>query len=46
MYTRHPVVKKLLAEYMTQMPNQGLTVEEARSVLEYLRTTTAPPATP
>jgi mono/diheme cytochrome c family protein len=46
MYTRHPVVKKLLAEYMTQMPNQGLTVEEARAVLEYLRTTTAPPATP
>lgn len=46
MYTRHPVVKKLLAEYMTQMPNQGLTVDEARAVLEYLRTTTAPPATP
>ena len=46
MYTRHPVMKKLLAEFLTQMPNQGLTQEEARAVLEYLRTTTAPPATP
>jgi cytochrome c len=42
MYTRHPVVKKLLGEYMTQMPNQGLTQEEAREVVEYLRTTTPP----
>jgi mono/diheme cytochrome c family protein len=38
MYTRHPVVKQLLGEYMTQMPNQGLTQDEARKVLEYLRT--------
>lgn len=44
MYTRHPVVKKLLGEYMTQMPNQGLTQEQAREVVEYLRTT--PPPTP
>ncbi|HMU62391.1 MAG TPA: cytochrome c [Gemmatimonadales bacterium] len=44
MYTRHPVVKKLLGEYMTQMPNQGLTQDEAREVVEYLRTTTAPAA--
>ncbi|TFG44570.1 MAG: cytochrome c [Gemmatimonadales bacterium] len=42
MYSRHPVVKKLLGEYMTQMPNQGLTQEEAREVVEYLRTTPAP----
>jgi len=42
MYTRHPDVKKLLGEYMTQMPNQGLTQEEAREVVEYLRTTTPP----
>ncbi len=42
MYTRHPDVKKLLGEYMTQMPNQGLTQEQAREVVEYLRTTTAP----
>lgn len=42
MYTRHPAVKKLLGEYMTQMPNLGLTQEQAREVVEYLRTTTAP----
>jgi len=42
MYTRHPDVKKLLGEYMTQMPNQGLTQEQARAVVEYLRTTTPP----
>lgn len=46
MYTRHPVVKKLLGEYMTQMPNQGLTQDEARAVVEYLRTTTAPSPAP
>jgi cytochrome c len=46
MYTRHPVVKELLAQYMTQMANLGLTVDEAREILEYLRTTTAPPAAP
>lgn len=45
MYTRHPDVKKLLGEYMTQMPNQGLTEEQAREVVEYLRTTTAPAPT-
>ena len=27
---------------MTQMPNQGLTQEQAREVVEYLRTTTPP----
>lgn len=37
MIERHPVVKQLLAEHMTFMPNQGLTREEARQVLEYLR---------
>lgn len=42
MYTRHPDVKKLLGEYMTQMPNQGLTQEQARAVVEYLRTTPPP----
>lgn len=46
MYTRHPDVKKLLGEYMTQMPNQGLTQEDALEVVEYLRTTTAPAPTP
>jgi cytochrome c len=38
MYTRHPEVRKLLGEYMTQMPNLGLTRDQARQVLEYLRT--------
>jgi len=38
MYTRHPVVRQLLADHMTQMPNQGLTQEQARQILEYLRT--------
>lgn len=38
MYTKHPVVKQLLAEHMTQMPNVGLTRDQAREVLEYLRT--------
>jgi cytochrome c len=37
MYTRHPVAKQLLAEHMTQMPNLGLTQDEARDVAEYLR---------
>lgn len=38
MVERHPVAKQLLAEHMTFMANQGLTVEEARAVVEYLRT--------
>ena len=38
MYTRHPDVKKLLGEYMTQMPNQQLTQPDARAIVEYLRT--------
>lgn len=33
----HPSVRELLAEYMTAMPNQQLTEEDARAVLEYLR---------
>jgi mono/diheme cytochrome c family protein len=37
MYTRHPEAKKLLGEYLTQMPNQGLTQEDARAVVEHLR---------
>lgn len=38
MYTRHPVVRQLLADHMTQMPNLSLTQEQARQVVEYLRT--------
>jgi mono/diheme cytochrome c family protein len=38
MIERHPVTKQLVAEMMSFMPNQGLTQNEARQVLEYLRT--------
>ena len=40
MYAKHPSARALLAEYMTQMPNLGLTQEQARQVVEYLRTQT------
>lgn len=38
MIDRHPAVKTMLAEYMSFMANQNLTQEEARQVLEYIRT--------
>ena len=38
MVERHPVGKQMLAERMTFMANQSLTRDEARAVLEYLRT--------
>jgi mono/diheme cytochrome c family protein len=44
MYTKHPVARQLLAEHMTQMPNLGLTEEQAREVVEYLRTQSSPTA--
>ena len=37
MVARHPEVKAMLAQYYTPMPNQQLTEDEARAVLEYLR---------
>lgn len=37
MYEKHPVAKGLLAEYLSYMPNQQLTQEQARAVVEYLR---------
>lgn len=37
MQEKHPVVKKLLAEYMTQMTNQNLSFDDARALLEYFR---------
>lgn len=37
MVKEHPEAKKMLAEFMTPMPNQNLSQEEARAVLEYLR---------
>ena len=41
MVEKHPVVREMLAQYYTPMPNQGLTEEEARAILEYLRQGTA-----
>ena len=38
MLEKHPVTKKLLAEYLVAMPNQNLSQDDARQVLEYLRT--------
>lgn len=37
MLEKHPEAKKMLAEFMTPMPNQNLSREEARAVLEYFR---------
>lgn len=44
MIRRHPEAKKLFATFLVEMPNQGLTPEQARRVVEYLRTLPAPPA--
>ena len=38
MVEKHPVSKKLLAEFFTQMPNQQISQDQARQVVEYLRT--------
>lgn len=38
MVEKDPDAKALLAEYLSPMANQSLTVEEARSILEYFRT--------
>lgn len=32
-----PIAHKLLTEYVQQMPNQGLTQDEARAVIEYFK---------
>jgi len=37
MIEQHPVIKQLLAETMSFMPNQNLTRDEARAVVEYIR---------
>lgn len=46
MVERHPVAKQMLAERMSFMANQGLTRDEARAVLEYLRTQSKNPPKP
>lgn len=37
MIKNDPTTRELFAEYMTPMSDQGLTVDEARAVLEFLR---------
>ena len=44
MVAENPIAKKLLAEYVAPMANQNLTEAEARLILEYFRTKTAPEA--
>ena len=41
MYENHPETKKLLAEYLSYMPNQNVSRDEARAVVEYLRSAAA-----
>jgi mono/diheme cytochrome c family protein len=41
MIEKHPEARALLAQFLTPMPAQNLTTEEARAVLEYLRTMTS-----
>ena len=36
-YQKHPEAKKLLAQYLTQMPNQNISIDEAKAVLDYFR---------
>lgn len=36
MIDEHPLVQALMKEYLTPMPNQNLSREEARAVVEYL----------
>ncbi len=38
MVQKNEAAKKLLAEYLSPMANQNLTVDEARAILEYFRT--------
>jgi mono/diheme cytochrome c family protein len=37
MVKEDPISRQLFAQYALQMPNQGLTPEEARAVIEYLK---------
>jgi mono/diheme cytochrome c family protein len=42
MLEKDPTAQELLAEYMTQMPNQNITQEQARAILEYFRSVDNP----
>jgi len=39
-----PIATQLLAEYQVAMPNLGISVAEAESILDYLATASSPPA--
>lgn len=43
MVRRHPEARALKDRFVTPMPDQGLTRQEARAVLEYLRAASRPP---
>lgn len=43
MTSRHPDVKTLVAQYMSIMPNQNVSAEDARALVEFLRTIPASP---
>jgi hypothetical protein len=43
MVAKHPVAKQLFAEHLLQMPDLTLTQDQARSILEYLRTQSPKP---
>lgn len=38
MTKKHPEAKKMLQEYLSPMPFQNVTVDEARAIVEYFRT--------
>lgn len=38
MTKKHPEAKKMMQEYMSPMPYQNVTVEQARAIVEYFRT--------
>lgn len=38
MIKKHPEAKKKFAEFLTPMPYQNVTLEQARSIVEYIRT--------
>ena len=40
MVKEHPEARKMLQQFMTPMPNQGLDREEARAIVEYLKAQT------
>ncbi len=38
MTRKHPEGRKMMQEYMSPMPYQNVTVEQARAIVEYFRT--------